>query len=149
MLCYIGVSIFDMKSRTFLLLSICLLGMAVSALAQTAQSLPAQLAQQQLDAYNKRDINAFLEPYADTVVVYMFPHKLQYKGKETMRNQYAGMFAQTPDLYCTLVNRIVQGNTVIDQESVVFKKGVPPMSAIAIYTIRGDKIVAVHFIAAN
>jgi hypothetical protein len=118
-------------------------------LAQTNPSKAAALAQQQLDAYNKRDINAFLEPYADTVAVYMFPNKLMYKGKETMRQEYSGMFAQTTDLHCTLVNRIVQGNTVIDQESVVFKKGVPPMAAIAIYTISGDKIVAVHFIPAN
>lgn len=138
-----------MKKCIPFLLSMCLLLMAVNAFAQTTPSLPAQLAQQQLDAYNKRDINAFLQPYADTVAVYMFPNKLLYKGKETMRQEYKGMFAQTPDLHCTLVNRIVQGNTVIDQESVVFKKGVPPMAAIAIYTISGDKIVAVHFIPAE
>ena len=122
---------------------------AATTIAQTTPSQPAQLAQQQLDGYNKRDINAFLQPYADTVAVYMFPNKLLYKGKETMRKEYADMFLQTPDLHCTIVNRMLQGNTVIDQESVLFKKGVPPMSAIAIYTISGDKIVAVHFIAAN
>jgi hypothetical protein len=111
-----------------------------------ADSTAFRLAQEQLDAYNKRDIDAFLKPYADTVSVYMYPDKLQLKGKEAMRKQYAGMFAQAKDLHCTLVGRMVLGNKVIDEESVIFQKGQPPMRAIAIYTIDKDKIVEVRFI---
>ena len=83
-----------------------------------AQSEAEQLAQQQLDAYNERDIEAFLKPYADSVKVFRFPNQLLYQGKETMRPRYASMFENTPELHCTLVNRIVFGDTVIDQESV-------------------------------
>jgi hypothetical protein len=106
-----------------------------------------KLAQEQLDAYNNRDIDAFLKPYSDTVAVYMFPNQFLYKGKERMRSEYAGMFKNTPDLHCTLKNRIVVGNTVIDEESVLFNKNKPPFHAAAIYTIAGGKIVAVHFIS--
>lgn len=117
-----------------------------SSLSAQEKSKAEQLAQQQLDAYNKRDIEAFLAPYADSVAVYMYPNQLMYKGKETMRQQYAGMFANTPDLFCKLQNRMVLANTVIDHELVTFDKLQPPMQAIAVYTINSDKIVAVRFI---
>lgn len=76
----------------------------------------------------------------------MFPNKLPYKGK---KNHAAGVHRyvcpKTP-IAATLVNRIAQGNTVINQETVILKKGIVPLAAIAIYTISGHKIVAVHFI---
>lgn len=105
------------------------------------------LAQEQLEAYNNRDIEAFLIPYAEDVKVFNFPDKFQYQGKDAMRTRYAGMFQNTPDLHCKLVNRMVMGNTVIDQEEVQIKKGEPPIHAIAIYKIRGNKIAEVYFIS--
>jgi hypothetical protein len=76
----------------------------------------------------------------------MYPNQLMYQGKALMRQQYAGMFQQAVDLHCTLVKRIVLGNKVIDEESVIFQKGQPPMRAVAIYTIDKDKIAEVRFI---
>ena len=64
-----------------------------------------------------------------------------------MRQEYTPMFANTPDLYCTLKNRIVLGNRVIDEESVAFDKNRPPLRAAAIYTIAQGKIMSVHFIS--
>ncbi|KEO72415.1 nuclear transport factor 2 family protein [Anditalea andensis] len=109
---------------------------------KTARSL----AQEQLDAYNNRDIDAFMIPYSDDVKVYQFPDRLLYEGKAPMRDQYARYFGMTPDLHVTLVNRIVQGNTVIDQEEVTRVTGEEPAKAIAIYKIKGDKIAEVYFI---
>lgn len=107
---------------------------------------PEQLAQQQLDAYNKRDIEAFLIPYSDSVAVYAFPDKLLYKGKTIMRQEYSDMFKNTPDLFCDLQKRMVLKNTVVDHEKVIFNKQQPPLYAIAIYTIEKGKIAKVHFI---
>jgi imidazolonepropionase-like amidohydrolase len=109
------------------------------------KNTPEMLAQQQLNAYNLRDIDAFLEPYADSVEIYNFGGKVMMKGKEAMRKSYSEMFKNTPDLHCRLVNRIVEGNTVIDQESVT-GWGDKPAKAIAIYTIEKGKIAKVHFI---
>ncbi|HNR18160.1 MAG TPA: amidohydrolase family protein, partial [Chitinophagaceae bacterium] len=78
-----------------------------------------QLVQQQLNAYNAHDLDAFLEPYADEVELYEFPAKLLSKGKEQMRKDYV-FITQTPKLYCRLQNRVVQGNMVIDHEEVWF-----------------------------
>ncbi|MFN4285689.1 MAG: nuclear transport factor 2 family protein [Lacibacter sp.] len=117
-----------------------------SANAQTI-TVPEQLAQQQLDAYNQRNIDAFLIPYSDSVEVYTFPDRLQYKGKAAMRQQYAAMFERLPSLHCRLQNRMVMGNTVIDHELVTFDPAQPQVQAIAIYTIVADKIQKVHFIS--
>jgi imidazolonepropionase-like amidohydrolase len=106
---------------------------------------PEILVQQQLNAYNNRDIDAFLAPYSDSVEIYEFPAKLLSKGKDKMRTDYAGMFRQTPELHCKLVNRVVQGNTVIDQESVT-GFGPNAFKAIAIYKIAKGKIQQVYFI---
>lgn len=108
------------------------------------KATPADLAQRQLNAYNLRNIDAFLEPYAEDVEVYNYPDELRFKGKGTMREGYSKMFENTPNLHCELLGRIVQGNVVIDKERVRF--GDKIMEAVAIYHIEGDKIKRVYFI---
>lgn len=132
---------------TFLVIVCCL--SALPAFAQGRQqdsALAVQLAQAQLDAYNQRNIDKFLEPYADTVAIYRFPGQLLFRGKDQMRKEYSGMFQQLPELHCTLVKRIALGNTVIDEESVLLRAGAPMLRAVAIYTIAGGKIATVTFI---
>ncbi|MFN4315669.1 MAG: amidohydrolase family protein [Chitinophagaceae bacterium] len=105
---------------------------------------PAALAQRQLNAYNLRNMDAFLEPYAEDVEIYGFPNELQSKGKEAMRTGYAEMFKNVKDLHCELVNRIVQGSVVIDHERVRFNGRY--INAVAIYHIKDGKISKVYFI---
>jgi imidazolonepropionase-like amidohydrolase len=113
---------------------------------ELVNNTPEMLAQQQLNAYNLRNIDAFLEPYSDSVEIYDFTTgKLMMKGKEQMRKSYSNMFKNTPELHCKLVNRIVEGNTVIDQESVT-GWGDKPATAIAVYKIEKGKIAKVYFI---
>lgn len=105
---------------------------------------PEDLAQRQLNAYNFRNIEAFLEPYADDVEIYNYPDKLLSKGKVEMRKGYAEMFKNEPNLHCELKERIVQGNIVIDKERVQF--GDKIVEAVAIYHIENNKINKVYFI---
>lgn len=105
---------------------------------------PEMLAQQQLNAYNAHNLEAFLEPYAEDVEIYTFPHELRYKGKEAMRKAYQ-FVENTPGLYCRLLNRVVQGNTVIDHEEV-YGKGGQVVYAIAVYKVHNGKIRQVYFI---
>jgi hypothetical protein len=116
--------------------------LALSDVEQVAFSL----AQQQLDAYNNRDIDAFMEVYSDSVEIYLFPETLISQGKPAMRERYTTLFETTPELHCMLVKRIVQGNTVIDQELVTKESGEPKIQAIAIYNIAHGKIQRVYFI---
>jgi imidazolonepropionase-like amidohydrolase len=116
---------------------------------QTAALLPptpAVLAQQQLNAYNARDIDAFLAPYSDSTKIYdQASGKVLMQGKEEMRQRYTQFFETAKTLHCQLVNRIVMGNTVIDHEKVTGTGG-KPMEAIAVYTIENGKISRVSFI---
>lgn len=113
---------------------------------ENIEAVAERLAQEQLDAYNNRDIESFILPYAEDVRVYTFPDQLMYQGRDEMYGLYGRMFSRTPDLHCKLVNRIVMGNTVIDQEEVTINKSETPVKAIAIYKIKNGKIAEVYFI---
>lgn len=115
-----------------------------STLTSVTETSPRVLAQEQLEAYNKRDIDAFLKPYAKDVKVYTFPNKLEYEGIERMREQYALKFETTKDLHCKIISRIVKGNVVIDEEQVT-ANGTTYM-AVAIYEIANKKISTVRFV---
>ncbi|MEM6261799.1 MAG: amidohydrolase family protein [Bacteroidota bacterium] len=107
---------------------------------------PEMVAQQQLNAYNARDIDAFVACYSDTVKVYNFPNELSYTGTEQMREQYGRFFQEVPNLHCELVNRITVGNKVIDREKVTGFTNGYEIEAVAIYTVEQGKITEVYFI---
>jgi hypothetical protein len=103
--------------------------------------------QAQLNAYNARDIDAFLATYSDDVELYDFPATLRLKGKPAMRTRYVQRFGD-PTLHATISKRIVMDNTVIDQEHVrsQFPDGAGTRNAVAIYEVRDGKIAKVTFI---
>lgn len=107
------------------------------------KNTPEMLVQQQLNAYNAHDLDAFLAPYADDVEIYTFPAKLDTKGKEAMRKNYQ-FITRTPGLYCRLLNRMIEGNMVIDHEEI-HVNGRPPFTGLAIYVIEKGKIAKVYF----
>jgi len=107
---------------------------------------PEVLAQRQLNAYNEGDIDAFLEPYSDTVKIFRIPGSEPYMvGKENMRPRYANLFERIPELHCEVVERMVVGNTVVDQERLTGLPDGNVAHAIAIYKVANGKIVEVHF----
>ncbi|MEP6584620.1 MAG: nuclear transport factor 2 family protein, partial [Ginsengibacter sp.] len=106
---------------------------------------PLALVQRQLNAYNVRNIDAFLEPYADDVELYDFPGKLVNKGKESMKKDYEKMFQQLPDLHCEVKERIIQGNVIIDKERIT-GIGADAFEATSIYVIENNKIKKVYSI---
>ncbi len=117
-------------------------GVAVKPAAFLRDS-PEMLVQQQLNAYNAHDLDAFLFPYSDSVEIYDIPGKLTTKGKKQMRKGYE-FITKVPTLHCKLVNRIVEKNMVIDHEEIW---GIPnaPQYGVAIYIIEKGKIAKVYF----
>ncbi|WP_290627545.1 nuclear transport factor 2 family protein [Altibacter sp.] len=105
---------------------------------------PVPIVQEQLDAYNNRDIGAFMDTYTDDVELYNFPAVLFSEGKKGMHNSYASFFAATPNLHCKILNRIVIGNKVIDQEKVTANDGT--IQAVAIYEVANGLISKVTFV---
>lgn len=109
-----------------------------------AEDSPAKIVQKQLDAYNARDIDAFMDTYSEDIKLYNFPNLLTAQGKSTMEAQYKVFFENTPDLHCDIKNRIVIGNKVIDEEYVTINGS--HISAVAIYEVENGKIVKVTFL---
>ncbi len=107
---------------------------------------PKQLAQRQLNAYNAKDLEAFLDCYSDSVKIYNYPNKLQYQGIDKMEKVYTQFFNNAPNVHCELMNRIVKGNVVIDREKITGIPGKKPLHAVAIYKVANGKITEVTFI---
>ncbi len=105
---------------------------------------PEAVVQRQLNAYNARNIDAFMDTYAVDVELYDFPGKLTSRGHEQMRMGYEGFFKNTPNLFCQIENRIVIGNKVIDKEKV--RAGNRVLHAVAVYEVENGKIKKVTFI---
>jgi hypothetical protein len=104
---------------------------------------PIELADQQLTAYNAHNLEAFLSPYSEDVEIYdLSTNKLQTKGKEAMRKRY-GFLSTIDKLHCNLINRIVDGNFVIDHEEILTSRG--KFYGVAIYEAKNGKIVKVWF----
>ena len=117
---------------------------SANRLVFVAEDSAEKIVQKQLDAYNARDIDAFMDTYAETIELYDFPDQLRSKGKETMREGYASFFEATPDLHCEIKNRIVIGNKVIDEEYLTVNGN--HFSAVAIYEVQNGKIAKVTFL---
>lgn len=112
-------------------------------LAIVAEASPRYLAEEQLNGYNSRDIDAFLKPFHKNVKVFNFPNELRYEGIDNMRKGYASFFKNTPDLHCKILKRIVHKDKVIDHELVTANGR--QFNAVAIYTMKNGKIVTVTF----
>ena len=116
-----------------------LLSLLAACGATLADTSPVALVEQQAEAYNRRDLEAFLAPYSEDIELYEFPDKRHAVGKAAMREGYKPLFEKFPELHCESINRMVFGNTVIVHERVT---GLPKLvEAIAIYTIKDGKIV--------
>lgn len=105
---------------------------------------PEKVVQEQVEAYNRHDIEAFLKNYSSEIKLYAFPDREMGKGLESMRTTYGKLFADNPKLKVEIAKRIVQGEYVIDHEQV--STGTRDFSAVAIYRVQGDKIVEVRFL---
>lgn len=137
------------RSRCMILILRVLITCAVfvsAGIRATASPTPEAVVQAQLQAYNARNIDAFLATYADDAQLFDLPNVLLMRGTAQMRDRYAKLFTD-PLLHAEIVNRIVLGNTIIDHERVrlTLPDGPGMVEAIAIYEVRDGKITAVWF----
>jgi hypothetical protein len=89
------------------------------AQAQGADSLPLRVAERQIDAFNRRDLDAFMALYADDAVVREFPSgAVIATGKAAIRARYGGMFRSLPpgSPPVRVEPRVVDGAFVLDYE---------------------------------
>ncbi len=122
-------------------------GGAVLDASQILTPNPADVVQRQVDAYNARDIDAFVGFYAEDVKLMRHPSgEVFAEGREAMRETYSAMFEASPELDCTVMTRTVSGDYVVDHEFVTGMRGGPPVRAVAIYEVNGELIQRVWFL---
>ena len=106
---------------------------------------PAQIVQQQLDAYNHHDLDAFVATYSETVRIFRLP---AVEPAITGRAQLAGFYAtqrfNLPGLHAELLNRMALGNKVVDHERIRGLRD-EPVDAVAVYAIAGGVIECAWF----
>ena len=107
----------------------------------------ADLAQRQLDAYNARDLEAFLACYAEDCVVAAHPSgDVMMEGREAMRTRYGRLFEAHPELHCTLLARVEHEIFAIDHEHVEGLREGEIVHAVAMYEVRDGLIQRVWFL---
>lgn len=113
----------------------------------SAVRTPAEAAQEQLEAYNARDLDRFVAVYAEDVKVYRKPwDQPAMVGRAQLADFYAKNRFNLPGLHAEVVNRMAFGNKVIDHERV---SGVrpEPFEVAAIYEVVDGLIATVWFVA--
>lgn len=110
---------------------------------------PAASVQRQLDAYNARDLERFVAEYTDDVVAYRLPGGEPIaSGKAAFAEHYRSKRFNLPELHADLVQRMVFGNKVIDQERV-HGVGPRPLEVAAIYEVTPRGIARVWFVSGD
>lgn len=99
--------------------------------------------QQQLEAYNHRDLDRFLDAYSPEARFEDGEGGAILTGAQEMREFFGAMFANSPDLHCDVVHRISVGDWVIDEEQVTgaHAEGFPEeIHAAVAYKVEDGKI---------
>ena len=105
---------------------------------------PVEVVEEQLQAYNARDLPRFAATYSDDIRIWRMPAaEPAIVGQAQLREVYAKRFSST-GLHAEIVNRIATGDKVIDHERVVgIEAG--PIEAVAVYEVVDGLIAKVWF----
>lgn len=105
-----------------------------------------QIEQTQLDAYNSKDVVAWLATYADDAAQYSLEGEIIARDKAQMAANMVSRFAE-PDLHATLLSRHSYDNVVIDHERVTrnFPEGPGTIEMLCIYLIEQGLIARASF----
>lgn len=114
-----------------------------SILKMTIKHLsPTETVQKQLDSYNNRDIEGFLDTFSDDIQIFnLFEGKLVVDGLDACRSLYQNLFDNSPNLHSELLNRMAFDNVVIDHERITGRLGNPEAIELAmVYEVAVGKI---------
>ena len=125
--------------------SVATAGEPVPGTNASTDASPEAIVDAQLDAYNKRDLDAFLSYYADDAVLAKHPDQVTQTGKAEMRARYQRGF-NNPNVRAEIIKRVVFGRFVIDHERVTAPPAKGAIEAVAVYEIKNGKIVRVTFL---
>lgn len=113
----------------------------------SAHLSPEAVVQRQFEAYNSKNLEAWLATYAEDAKQFEHPGKLLASGLAEIRARAAARFEE-PNLHAKLLQRSVMGQIVIDHETVTrtFPEGPGRIELVCIYDVRNGKIQTASFV---
>ena len=114
---------------------------------EMAKSKIETLAGQQLEAYNKHDLEAFVNCYHEEVIVLNSDGKVTVQGRDAFRKRYEGMFSRG-SFGATVETRVTHGSHCVDLENWHrVRKGKEVQGTVLVrYSLRDDLIGTVQFL---
>lgn len=112
------------------------------AVAQTAGSdtLPRRVAEKQIEAFNRKDVDDMMVLFAETATMTEFPSgRVIAPNKATIRDRFATMLKSPNPPVVRVDPRVVEGPFVFEMETWSAKPG-ERNSSIWMYEIRGGLI---------
>jgi hypothetical protein len=102
---------------------------------------PESVVQQQLEAFNAKDLERLLAIYAEEAELFEHPSKLVGKGSAELRRRFTERFKE-PNLHAKLIRRTVLGSLVMDHEVVTrtFPEGMGAIEVVMIYEVTAGRI---------
>ena len=108
---------------------------------------PEQVVQNQLDAYNAKDLEAYMACFSNDIVAVDFTTgEKTLEGTAAFRAKYKEIFENSPQLFCKLINRITLHNKVFDREEVYGRLNADILELVAIYEVENGLITKVTFV---
>ena len=107
---------------------------------------PTDVVQRQLDAYNAKDVDAWLSTYAVDAQQFSLHGERIASGHDELRSRILLRFAE-PDLFAKLLSRVVMGSVVVDHELITrnFPEGKGTIEMLCIYQVTNGVIQKATF----
>lgn len=113
-------------------------------------STPREIVDQQLEAYNRRDLDGFVACYAEGAQIVRPDGSLLAAGHDEIRARYGELFDLSPDLHAEIRQRIEVGSVVIDEEHItgfILPDMPTEIHAAVVYRVADDLIQGTHLFA--
>lgn len=104
---------------------------------------PLEVVNDRMDAYNRHDIDSFMECYDDRIEIFTYPNKSLGKGKKHIRGIFAPMFKEAV-VQVEIHHQIAKDGYVVNHETV--RNGDDMTEYISIYEVRDGLIWSVRFV---
>jgi hypothetical protein len=102
--------------------------------------------ERQYEAYNRRDIEAFVAAHSPNVRFYRYPDSLLFEGRDAIRERFGKMFASSPRLHATVDARLTHGNKIVWRETATGMPGGKTNAAIFVWEVDDSLITKVMVI---
>ena len=107
---------------------------------------PLAVVQRQLDAYNRRDLDAFVQTLSPDVEVVDFPYHTRLTGIQAVRAVYADLFERRSHLHARVASRMAVGDYVVDDEYVSGLNDTHELHVVVIYKVTAGHIAKIWFV---